>query len=98
MSRGQNNSWVSRSFRGQASPEIQRIDQHHAPSPPSFAFLHKLLLVQVNSYTGGGNGLTRRIEQLDPHQLARTDQLVRAAIDQFVQHRFQPLLEYGSTK
>src|SRR5208283_564982 len=75
---------------GVGDAQNDRVDEGDAPLAPMFAILEKLLLaLRVYGPAGGDQGLVVGIEQHDGNKFARFDQLIGAALDQFVQDRHE---------
>ena len=89
LAQGREDKRVGDAFRAQAGAQIDRVDQGDAALTPVLAFLQEIFALQVDGPAGPGDVLVGGIEQDDGEEFAGFDQFIGAAVDEFVEDRFE---------
>ena len=92
--RGENHRGIGLAFRADIDAG-NGGDKCDAFGAPMFAFLQQVFLLEIDRVADGNHRVAGGVQKRDGQQLAGADQFVRALVDQFVEHRFQTVLQDG---
>ncbi len=98
LAEGGQDEGVGDAFRAQAGAQIHRVDEGDAALTPMLALLEQIFSLRVNGRAGGSHGLVVGVEEDNGDEFAGLDEFIGAAVDQFVEHRFEAFLGNDSSE